>query len=87
MVRHLKLKSSGYPYYIPSVYCTTLSHRAKPAACPPHEELERLIMIVVKYVETIYLETYELYQNWNNHAFAFVCWDVIMNQWSKVFHS
>jgi hypothetical protein len=41
---------------------------------------------VLNHVETIYLETYELDQNWADHAVAFVCWDMIMNQWSKVFH-
>jgi hypothetical protein len=41
---------------------------------------------VVKHVETIYLKTYELDQNWADHAVAFVCWDMIMNQWSKAFH-
>ena len=41
---------------------------------------------VMKHVETIYLKTYELDQNWADHAVAFVCWDMIMNQWSKVFH-
>jgi hypothetical protein len=41
---------------------------------------------VLNHVETIYLETYELDQNWADHAVAYVCWDMIMNQWSKVFH-
>ena len=41
---------------------------------------------VLNHVETIYLETYELDQNWADHAVAFVCWDMIMNQWLKVFH-
>ena len=44
-----------------------------------------VIDFVVKHVDTIYLETYELDQNWADHAVAFVCWDMIMNQWSKVF--
>ena len=35
---------------------------------------------------TIYLETNELDQNWADLAVAFVCCDMIMNQWSKVFY-
>ena len=57
----------------------------QPATCPPPAEVQIVIKSVVKYVGTIYLETYELDQNWNDHAVAFVCWDVIMNQWLKVF--
>ena len=41
---------------------------------------------VMKHVETIYLKTYELDQSWADHAVAFVCWDMIMNQWSNAFH-
>jgi hypothetical protein len=41
---------------------------------------------VMKHVETIYLKTYELDQNWADHAVAFVCWDMIMNQWSNAFN-
>ena len=45
-----------------------------------------VIDFVVKHVDTIYLETYELDQSWADHAVAIVCWDMIMNQWSEVFH-
>ena len=41
---------------------------------------------VMKHVETIYLKTYELDQSWADHAVAYVCRDMVMNQWSKVFH-
>ena len=41
---------------------------------------------VIKHVETIYLEMQKLDQNWADHAVAFACWDMIMNQWSKVFY-
>ena len=41
---------------------------------------------VVKLIETIYLQTYESDQNWADHAVAFICWDMIMNQWSIVFY-
>ena len=40
----------------------------------------------MKLVETIYSETYELDQDWADPAVAFECWDMIMNQWLKVFH-
>ena len=52
----------------------------------PRTGSQIVINFVMKHVETIYLETYELDQNWADHAVAFVCWDMIMNQWSKVFH-
>ena len=45
-----------------------------------------VIDFVFKRVEAIYLETHKLDQNWADLAVAFVCWDMIMNQWSKVFH-
>ena len=51
-----------------------------------HAGSQIVIDFVVKHVDTIYLETYELDQNWADHAVAFECWDMIMNQWSKVFH-
>ena len=41
---------------------------------------------VMKLVETIYFQIYESDQNWADHAVAFICWDVIMNQWSIVFY-
>ena len=70
LVPQLKLIRSGHP--------STLPHLL-------HYMMQIVIKSVVKYVGTIYLETYELDQNWNDHAVAFVCWDVIMNQWLKVF--
>ena len=42
--------------------------------------------IEVTHVETIYLEMYELEENWADHAIAFSCCDMIRNQWSKVFY-
>ena len=43
---------------------------------------------------TMYVFTKEKYnlkstmkdQSWADHAVALLCWDVIMNQWSTVFH-
>ena len=52
----------------------------------PRTGSQIVINFVMKHVETIYLETYELDQNWADHAVAFVCWDMNMNKWSKVFH-
>ena len=44
------------------------------------------ITVVSKYADKIYLKTNKWDQNWADLAVAFVCWDMIMNQWSKVFH-
>ena len=49
-------------------------------------ESKIVIDFVVKQYDKIYLETHELDQNWADHAVAFLCWDMIMNQWLKVFY-
>ena len=52
----------------------------------PSPESQIVNNFVVNHVETINLETSELNQNWADYVVAFVCWDMIMNQWSEVFH-
>ena len=61
-------------------------HRCAKLVTPSPAGSQIVINCVVNHVDTIYLETYELDQNWADYAVAFVCWDMIMNQWSKVFH-
>ena len=69
----------------PLIFSPRLLRLATPSLVP-YAGSQIVIDFVVKHVDTIYLETYELDQNWADHAVAFVCWDMIMNQWSKVFH-
>ena len=75
-----------HPSYIPSVCETHGPCFLCLQACKSSHLFPIVLDFVVKLAETIYLQTYESDQNWADHAVAFICWDMIMNQWSIVFY-
>ena len=91
LVSLFKIKRSGLSYYIASVCgspgcCFPWPQAAEPTIRLAPAKSQIVNNYVVQYVETIYSESYESDQNWADHAVAFECWDMIMNQRLKVFH-